>query len=267
LWGTTWDSWKSHLLLMRLAASTKFQTRLIGFSLWIMAPWTPQFRKHQLPCFWHETIPVRSADHEVVARYHGSRHHFVRLVLWARPMIFGGKREGWNFWSRWLSLSRLHISIHVLNILTNILFNIISLYMHTSIEHLDKYFLYVRPRYFWFFVWSRMTPKTDQFMNLSSRLLWRHIFVTSFWRRHYDVIFLWRHFDAVIMTSYFCDVILTPSLWRHIFLTSFWRRHYDVIFLWRHFITGVTVWISSPDLWRHFLTGFMNFLTGFMTSA
>jgi hypothetical protein len=29
---TTWDSWKSHLLLMRLAASTKFLTRLIGFS-------------------------------------------------------------------------------------------------------------------------------------------------------------------------------------------------------------------------------------------
>jgi hypothetical protein len=91
LWGATWDSWKSHLLLMRLAASTKFLTRLIGFSPWIMAPWTPHFRNHQLPCFWHETIPVRSADHEVVARYHGSRRHFVRLVLWARPMIFGGK--------------------------------------------------------------------------------------------------------------------------------------------------------------------------------
>jgi hypothetical protein len=90
-WGATWDSWKSHLLLMRLAASTKFLTRLIGFSPWIMAPWTPHFRNHQLPCFWHETIPVRSADHEVVARYHGSRRHFVRLVLWARPMIFGGK--------------------------------------------------------------------------------------------------------------------------------------------------------------------------------
>jgi hypothetical protein len=63
LWGATWDSWKSHLLLMRLAASTKFLTRLIGFSPWIMAPWTPHFQNHQLPCFWHETIPVISADH------------------------------------------------------------------------------------------------------------------------------------------------------------------------------------------------------------
>jgi hypothetical protein len=56
-----------------------------------MAPWTPHFQNHQLPCFWHETIPVRSADHEVVAWYHGSRRHFARSVLWARPMIFGGK--------------------------------------------------------------------------------------------------------------------------------------------------------------------------------
>jgi hypothetical protein len=63
LWGATWDSWKSHLLLMRLAASTKFLTRLIGFSPWIMAPWTPHFQNHQLPCFWHETVPVISADH------------------------------------------------------------------------------------------------------------------------------------------------------------------------------------------------------------
>jgi hypothetical protein len=178
LWGATWDSWKSHLLLMRLAASTKFLTQLIGFSLvWIMAPWTPHFQNHQLPCFWHETIPVRSADREVVARNHGSRRHFVRLVLWARPMIFGGKEntfyllsdkkilisriwlahalpkvrvlgllgavsrvisylvrgEGGNFWSRWLSFARHHIWIHVLNILTNILFEFTSSYMYTFI--------------------------------------------------------------------------------------------------------------------------------------
>jgi hypothetical protein len=90
LWGATWDSWKSHLLL-EISLLYKFLSRLIGVSPWIMAPWKPHFWNHQLPCFWHETIPVRSADHEVVSRYHGSRCHFVRLVLWARPMIFGGK--------------------------------------------------------------------------------------------------------------------------------------------------------------------------------
>jgi hypothetical protein len=84
---------KQNVDVMRLAASKKFLTRLIGFSPWIMAPWTPHFRMHQLLCFWHETIPVRSADHEVVARYHGSRCHFFRLVLRARPMIFGGKEK------------------------------------------------------------------------------------------------------------------------------------------------------------------------------
>jgi hypothetical protein len=143
----------------------------------------------------------------------------------------------------------------------------VFIYVYTCIQHL-KYFIYVRYRYFWVFVRSRMTPKKPIFMNfftgyefphglndviflwrhfdavimtsyfcdvISTPSLWRHIFVTSFWRRHNDVKFLWRHFDAVIMTSYFCDVILTPSLWRHIFVTSFWRRHYDVIFLWRHF--------------------------------
>jgi hypothetical protein len=106
-----------------------------------MAPWTPHFQNHQLPCFWHETIPVRSADHEVVARYHGSRRHFVRLVLWARPMIFGGKgkaeiagRAGYHphvliyvymyntSWQIFHVYSRQNICVHILNILTNILF-------------------------------------------------------------------------------------------------------------------------------------------------
>jgi hypothetical protein len=73
---------------------------------------------------------------------------------------------------------------------------------------------------------------------ISSRDLWRHIFVMSFLHRVYDVIFLWRHFFAGFMTSYFCDVISSKGLWRHIFVTSFLRRVYDVIFLWHHFFTG-----------------------------
>jgi hypothetical protein len=35
---------------------------------------------------------------------------------------FWREREGKNFWSCWLSFSRQHICIHLLNILTNILF-------------------------------------------------------------------------------------------------------------------------------------------------
>jgi uncharacterized membrane protein len=119
------------------------------------------------------------------------------------------------------------------------------------------------------------------FLIISSRDLWRHIFVTSFLHRVYGVIFLWRHFFTGFMTSYFCDVISSPGLWRHffigfmtsyfcdvisspglwchIFVRSFLRRVYDVIFLWRHFFAGfMTSYfcdiISSPGLWRHLLT-------------
>jgi hypothetical protein len=158
-----------------------------------------------------------------------------------------------------------------------------SVYMNTCIKHLDKYFVHVGHRYFWFFVRSQMTPKKTN-LWIFSLDLWRHIFVTSFLLRVYDVIFLWRHFSSGFMTSYFCDVISSPGLWRHIFVTSFLRWVYNVIFFWRHFFAGFMTsyfWdvISSPDLWRHicvtsfllliydvislwrhFLTGVMNFL-------
>jgi hypothetical protein len=199
---------------------------------------------------------------------------FRAFSLMSTANDFWREREGGNCWSRWLSFSHLHIWIHILNILTNILCIFTFIYMTTCIKHLDQYVIWVRHHYLMFFVRSRMTPQKNQFMNfltgycmnfltwfmtsyfcdvILTPLLWRHIFLTSFWRRHYDVIFLWRHFDAVIMTSYFCDVILTPSLWRHIFVTSFWRRHYDVIFLWRHFDAVIMTSnffdvISSPEL-------------------
>jgi hypothetical protein len=139
---------------------------------------------------------------------------------------------------KFLNFSHRHICIQVLNIMTNI--------------------FYVWHRYFWFFVWSWMTPKKTNFW-ISSRDLWRHIFVTSFPHRIYDVIFLWCHFLTRFMTSYFCDVISSPDLWISSpeLLYDFPHRIYDVI-------SSPGLWISSPDLWCHFLTGFMNFLTGLM---
>jgi hypothetical protein len=147
----------------------------------------------------------------------------------------------------------------------------VFIYVYTCIEHLE-YFIYVRYRYFWVFVRSRMTPQKNQFMNFFTGNQFMNFFtgyefphgfydVISFWRRHYDVILLWRHFDAVIMTSYYCDVILTPSLWRHIFVTSFWRRHYDVsIKGWQKLARGDFVFhstlqalhsrLSSGEAWK-----------------
>jgi hypothetical protein len=167
---------------------------------------------------------------------------------------FWREREGGNLWSRWLSFSCPHICIHVLNILTNILFEFTSaLYMFIDVLSILN-ILFTYDTVTFGFLSGREWPQKKTNLWISSRdtnfltvfmtsyfcdviltpSLWRHIFVTSFWRRHYDVIFLWRHFDAVIMTSYFCDVILTQSLWRHIFVTSFWRRHYDVILKMTH---------------------------------
>jgi hypothetical protein len=188
---------------------------------------------------------------------------FRAFSLMSTANDFWREKEGGNCWSRWLSFSRLHIYIHILNILTNILCLFTFKYMYTCIKHLDQYFIWVRHHhYLMFFVRSRMTPQKTN-LWISSRdtcefphviydviFLWRHFdavimtsyFLTSFWRRHYDVIFLWRHFDAVIMTSYFCDVILTPSLWRHIL----WR-HFDAVIMTSNFFDV----ILTPSLWRH----------------
>jgi hypothetical protein len=145
---------------------------------------------------------------------------------------FWREREGGNLWSRWLSFSCPHILIHVLNILTNILFEFTSLYMFIHVLSILN-ILFTYDTVTFGFLSGREWPPKKTNLWISSR-------ETNLWISSRDMNFLTvfmtsYHFDAVIMTSYYCDVILTPSLWRHIIVTSFWRRHYDVIFLWRHF--------------------------------
>jgi hypothetical protein len=117
-----------------------------------------------------------------------------------------------------------------------------SSYMNTCIKHLDKHFIKNSRPHICIHLFKTSRPifylSTTPLLWfphgiwISSRDLWRHIFVTSFLHRVYDVIFLWRHFFSGFMTSYFCDVISSSGLWRHIFVTSFLPRVYDVIFLY-----------------------------------
>jgi hypothetical protein len=172
----------------------KFLMRLlIGFSPWIMAPWTPHFRNHQLPAMlltWDYTSEMcRSSGGGAISWL---TTPFRAFSLMSTANDFWREREGRNFWSCWLSFSRHHISMHLLNILTNILFK----YDTVTFCFLTFCFLSGHG-------WPQKRP------------------VYEFPHGIYDVIFLWRHYNAVIMTSYFCDVILTPLLWRPIFVTSF----------------------------------------------
>jgi hypothetical protein len=95
-----WRGWLDFLHELWLPGHHTFETINSHASDMRLYQWDLQIMR-----WWRD---IRSADHEVVARIanHGSRRHFVRLVLWARPIIFGGEREGGNFWSRWLSLLR-----------------------------------------------------------------------------------------------------------------------------------------------------------------
>jgi hypothetical protein len=160
---------------------------------------TPHFWNHQLPCFWHETIPVRSADHEVVARYHGSRRHFVRFVLrYEHGQWF---LAGNHFFVRsrmtpkktnylWMSSRDLWRHILVTSFPQRI-YDVIFWWRHFLNGFMTSYFGDV----------------------ISSTDLWRHLLVTSFPQRIYDVIFWWRHFLNGFMTSYFGDVISSPNFW------------------------------------------------------
>jgi hypothetical protein len=91
---------------------------------------------------------------------------------------FWREREGGNFWSRWLSFS--HICIHVLNILTNILFkcNTVTFGFLSGREWPQKKTnLWISSRDMNFLTVFMTSYFCDVILTT---LLWRHIFVTSF---------------------------------------------------------------------------------------
>jgi hypothetical protein len=128
-------------------------------------------------------IPVRSADHEVVARYHGSRRHFVRLVFWHDEH------------GQWFLAGKGRLKFLVA----------LAIIFLSGHEWPQKRPIYEFPHgiYDVIFLWRHFFTgfMTSYFCDvISSPELWRHIFVTTFLHRSYDVIFLWRHFFTEVMT-------------------------------------------------------------------